>query len=179
MKKSQKSKIHLLKPRLKLLLGYSYFFVQSLNILINYILIKKVCKSYFLPLFKINFSIYRSSPPEMFLGKCVLKICSKFAGEQPCQREILIKVAASEFKEIWETFHIALRNLTPLIRKEINLFIISLLNHLLKERRHIWSSDCLMRNYYTNIYWLELKVWVLYVQKITCTKLLIIARELL
>ena len=26
----------------------------------------------------------RSSPPEVFLGKGVLKICSKFTGEQPC-----------------------------------------------------------------------------------------------
>ena len=26
----------------------------------------------------------RSNPPEVFLGKGVLKICSKFTGEQPC-----------------------------------------------------------------------------------------------
>ena len=109
-------------------------------------------KSYFLPLFKINLSIHRSSSPEVFLGKSVLKICSKFTGEQTCRSVISIKLAASEFKEIWETFHIALRNLTPLIRNEINLFIILSSNHLLKERRHIWSSNCLMRNYYTNIY---------------------------
>ena len=64
-------------------------------------------KSYFLPLFKINFSIHRSSPPEVFLGKGVLKICCKFTGEQPCRSAISINLAASEFKEIWETFHIA------------------------------------------------------------------------
>ena len=27
---------------------------------------------------------HRSSPPEVSLGKVVLKVCSKFTGEQPC-----------------------------------------------------------------------------------------------
>ena len=34
--------------------------------------------------------IFRSSPPEVFLGEGVLKICSKFAGEHPCRRMIEI-----------------------------------------------------------------------------------------
>ena len=34
----------------------------------------------------------RSSPPEVFLGKDVLKIFSKFTGEQPCQSVISIKL---------------------------------------------------------------------------------------
>ena len=34
----------------------------------------------------------RSSPPEVFLGKGVLKICSKFTGEQLCQSVISIKL---------------------------------------------------------------------------------------
>ena len=29
-------------------------------------------------------AVRRSSPPEVFLGKGVLKICSKFTGEHPC-----------------------------------------------------------------------------------------------
>ena len=33
----------------------------------------------------------RSSPPEVFLGKGVLKICSKFTGEHPCRSEMSIK----------------------------------------------------------------------------------------
>ena len=33
----------------------------------------------------------RSSPPEVFLGKGVLQICSKFTGKHPCQRVISIK----------------------------------------------------------------------------------------
>ena len=34
----------------------------------------------------------RSSPPEMFLGKGVLKICGKFTGEHPCRSVISIKL---------------------------------------------------------------------------------------
>ena len=36
-------------------------------------------------------SINRSSPPELFLGKDVLKICSKYIGGHPCRSVILIK----------------------------------------------------------------------------------------
>ena len=45
--------------------------------------------------FQLNtfFSIYRSSSPEVFLGKDVLKICSKFTGEHPCRSVISIKTA--------------------------------------------------------------------------------------
>ena len=35
---------------------------------------------------------YRSSHPEVFLGKGVLKICSKFTREHPCQSAISIKL---------------------------------------------------------------------------------------
>ena len=35
----------------------------------------------------------RSSPPEVFLGKGVLKICSKFTGEHPCRSMISCKFA--------------------------------------------------------------------------------------
>ena len=34
--------------------------------------------------------IFRSSPPEVFLGESVLKMCSKFAGEHSCRRMIEI-----------------------------------------------------------------------------------------
>ena len=33
--------------------------------------------------------VYRSTPPEKFLGKGVPKICSKFTEEHPCQSEII------------------------------------------------------------------------------------------
>ena len=38
------------------------------------------------------FANCRSSPPEVFLGKDVLKICSKFTGEHPCRSVISIKL---------------------------------------------------------------------------------------
>ena len=37
-------------------------------------------------------SCYRSNPPEVFLGKRVLKICSKFTREHPCWIAISIKL---------------------------------------------------------------------------------------
>ena len=43
--------------------------------------------------------LLRSSPPEVFLGKDILKIFSKFTGENPCWSVILIKLQ-SNFIEI-------------------------------------------------------------------------------
>ena len=40
----------------------------------------------------------RSSRPEVFLGKVVLKICSKFTGEHPCRSAISIKLLATLLK---------------------------------------------------------------------------------
>ena len=37
-------------------------------------------------------SKYRSRPPGLYLGKSVLKICSKFTGEHPCRSVIPIKL---------------------------------------------------------------------------------------
>ena len=34
----------------------------------------------------------RSNPPEVFLGKGVVKICRKFTGEHPCRSVISIKL---------------------------------------------------------------------------------------
>ena len=50
---------------------------------------------------------FRSSPPEVFLGKGVLKICSRFTGEHPYRRGISIKL--SNFIEI------ALRHVCSLV----------------------------------------------------------------
>ena len=46
---------------------------------------------------------FRSSHLEMFSGKGVLKICSKFTGENPCQGVILIKL-------LWNFIEITLRH---------------------------------------------------------------------
>ena len=45
------------------------------------------------------FALFRSSRPEVFWGKGVLKICSKLTGEGPCQSVISIKLQRN-FMEI-------------------------------------------------------------------------------
>ena len=44
-----------------------------------------------------------SSRPEVFIGKAVLKICSKFAGEHPCRSLISIKLLATLLKSNFGT----------------------------------------------------------------------------
>ena len=44
-------------------------------------------------------SVTRSSPPEVFLEKYILKICSKFTGERPCGSAISVKLQ-SNFIEV-------------------------------------------------------------------------------
>ena len=48
--------------------------------------------------------VYKSSCPKMFLGKALLKICSKFTGELPCRSATSIKLLCN-FIEItlWYT----------------------------------------------------------------------------
>ena len=46
-----------------------------------------------------NLRTFRRSPPEVFLGKGVLKICSKFTGEHPCGIVISINLLCN-FSEI-------------------------------------------------------------------------------
>ena len=41
------------------------------------------------------FKMFRSSHQEVFLRKCVLKICSKFTGEHPCRNAISIKLQSN------------------------------------------------------------------------------------
>ena len=52
---------------------------------------------------RITLIIFRSSHPEMFLEKGVLKICSKFTGEHSCRSVILIKL-------VWNFIEITLRH---------------------------------------------------------------------
>ena len=49
--------------------------------------------------YRQTLTLLRSSPPEAFLGKCVLKICSKFIGEHPYRSLVSIKLQ-SNFIEI-------------------------------------------------------------------------------
>ena len=41
---------------------------------------------------KVSLTSYRSSRPEVYLGKGVLQICSKFTGKHPCRSVISIKL---------------------------------------------------------------------------------------
>ena len=45
----------------------------------------------------ITEKMFRSSRPEVFLAKGVLKICSKFTGEHPCRSVISIKLQSNGF----------------------------------------------------------------------------------
>ena len=48
--------------------------------------------------------LFRSSPPEMFLGKGVLKICSKFTGEHPRLSMISIKLLCNLLKVAFQHY---------------------------------------------------------------------------
>ena len=81
----------------------------------------KILQHYFSSATKVSFrSIQRnrSSHPEVFLGKDVLKICSKFTGENPCQNEISIKLLCNFCMDlllsIWCVFSQHLLLSTPL-----------------------------------------------------------------
>ena len=62
-------------------------------------LLLEVVDKEFLILHQIKTTGFRSSRPEVFLEKCVLKICSKFIGGYPCRILISIKLQ-SNFIEI-------------------------------------------------------------------------------
>ena len=49
-------------------------------------------------LFLLSTTESRSSPPDVFLEKVVLKICSKFTGESPCRSVISIKLPCNFIK---------------------------------------------------------------------------------
>ena len=47
--------------------------------------------------------IFRSNPPEVFLAKAILKICSKLTGEHPCRSALSIKLHRRFVKLMWMT----------------------------------------------------------------------------
>ena len=56
----------------------------------------KILKAKVLSVFwKSSLETFRSTHPEVFLGKGVLKICSKFTGEHPCRNAISIKLQSN------------------------------------------------------------------------------------
>ena len=52
----------------------------------------------------LRLSVFRSSLSEVFMGKGVLKICSKFTGEHPCQSTISIKLRISGKSQNWAKY---------------------------------------------------------------------------
>ena len=73
---------------------------------------------------------FRSSYPEVFLGKGVLKICSKFTGEHPCRSVISIKLLCN-FIEItlWHgcsPVHLLHIFRTPFTKDTSGLLLLSL-----------------------------------------------------
>ena len=88
-------------------------------------------------------SQYKSSHLEVFLGKGVLKICSKFTGERPCQSVISIELQ-SNFTEIKLGHGCSLVNL-------LHLFSTSLYKNtsgrlLLLVEGQIWKKNWSLRN---------------------------------
>ena len=67
----------------------------------------------------LRINMYRISPPELFLRKDVLKICSKFTGEHPCQSVISIRLFCN-FVEIALRHGCSPQNLLHIFR---NLFL--------------------------------------------------------
>ena len=67
-------------PRNMPLITFSNFVVKSSN------------QSKYLPAFPNVLRLFRSSRPEVFLGKGILKICSKFTGKHSCGSAISIKL---------------------------------------------------------------------------------------
>ena len=65
----------------------------STNIDKNYLSLPcKLFNHHNIKFFYIFFPNFRSSHPEVFLGKSALKICSHFTGEHPCRSAISIKL---------------------------------------------------------------------------------------
>ena len=106
----------------------------------------------------------RSNLPEVFLGKCVLRICSKFTGEHPCRRVISTKLLCN-FIEITLRHGYSPVNLlqifrTPfhkntygrlLLRAALGPFS-SFLNYINVLRLEIKYSEELSSNYITILY---------------------------
>ena len=97
--------------------------------------------------------IYRRSHPEVFLGKGILKIWSKFTGEHPCRSAISIKLQ-SDFIEIALWHGCSLVNLlhifrTPLLKNTSGWLLLYILRKAL-------DLDDLLEN---DIFKTEFKSW--------------------
>ena len=83
----------------KLVTFYLSGVMPSVSISGNFVGIKRFLEVgwkivHFVSAFVWKHDIFRSSSPEVFLRKGVLKICSKFTGEYPCQSAISNRTSA-------------------------------------------------------------------------------------
>ena len=90
-----------------------------------------------LPQVKRGMCIIRSSPPEMFLGKGVLKICSKFTGEHPCRSVISIKLLKQS--------HFNSSIVNEVNRTIINLFFYEEILHAKKNTNKKYTSRYVLK----------------------------------
>ena len=76
-----------------------YHLIRTCTCVYQGVRYKSISKSFAHVLNDDSYGYYRSSHPEVSLGKRILKICSKFTGKHPCQSVISIKLQ-SNFIEI-------------------------------------------------------------------------------
>ena len=97
----------------------------------------------------IAHSMFRSSHPEVSLGKGVLKICSKFTGEHPCQSAISIKLPRN-FIEIalrHGCFPVNLLHIfrTPFLKNTSGWLLLHVLIRLLEKWRENLDNNFTVR----------------------------------
>ena len=91
---------------------------------------------------------YRSSPSELFLGKGVLKICSKFTGEHPCRSAISIKLQRCSPVNLLHIFRTPFpKNTYGWLLLEEFLYLITLYKQkfliqpkIFNSKRHFWNE---------------------------------------
>ena len=76
------------------ILGTLIFNTNYERLLLLFVILSSAVKLFSTFGFFSPFLTIRTSCPEVFLGKAVLKICSKFTGEHPCRSVIWIKLPA-------------------------------------------------------------------------------------
>ena len=74
---------------------------------------------------------FRSSHPEVFLGKDILEICSKFTGEHPCRSIISIKLLSTFF---WEHLWVAASGIFGVSSHCVGPLLISSYLHCFEQR---------------------------------------------
>ena len=79
----------------------------------------------------------RSSPPEVLLGKNVLKMCSKFTGEHPCRSVIPIKLRS---------------NFATLLKSHFSASVLSCKFAATWNHTLAWLFSCKFAAYFQNIF---------------------------